>query len=59
MKKSKKHFYKKWQVSIIELQSSEGKKYKVTRCLPELHVSETKMFNSKKEAKNQFDEWLS
>lgn len=59
MKKSKKHFYKKWQVSIIELKSIDGKKYKVTRHLPELHVSETKMFNSKKEAKNQFDEWLS
>ncbi|MEK6886991.1 MAG: hypothetical protein AABW88_04105 [Nanoarchaeota archaeon] len=48
-----------WEVSIIELQSSDGKKYKVTRSLPELHVSETKLFNSKKEAKDKFDEWLS
>ncbi|HIH39252.1 TPA: hypothetical protein HA219_00805 [Candidatus Woesearchaeota archaeon] len=59
MKKNKKHFHKKWEVSIIELSSSEGKRYKVTRSLPELHVSETKMFNSKKEARNKFNEWLS
>lgn len=58
MKKSEKHLNKKWEISIIELQNSKGKKYKVTRRLPELGVSETKIFRSKKKAKELFDEWL-
>jgi hypothetical protein len=56
--KYKKHLNKKWEISIIELQNSKGKKYKVTRHLPELKVSETKIFSSKKKAKKLFDEWL-
>ena len=59
MKITKKHFNKKWEVSIIEFENKEGKKYKVTRRLPELKVAETKIFDSKEEAKNQFDDWLS
>jgi hypothetical protein len=59
MNKSQKHLYKKWEISIIELQNSKGKKYKVTRHLPELEVSETRVFTSKKKAKELFDEWLS
>lgn len=56
----KKHLHKKWQVSIIELiRKDEVKKYKVTRRIPELLVSETKIFDTKEEAKKQFDEWLS
>ncbi len=58
MEKSEKHLNKKWEISIIELQNSKGKKYKVTRRLPELGVSETRIFSSKKEAKQLFDEWL-
>lgn len=58
MKKSEKHLNKKWEISFIELQNSKGKKYKVTRHLPALGVSETKIFNSKKKAKQLFDEWL-
>jgi hypothetical protein len=58
MRKSQKHLNKKWEISIIELQNSKGKKFKVTRHLPELGVSETKIFSSKKEAKQLFDEWL-
>lgn len=54
----KKHTIKKWEVSIIEFENRHGKKYKVTRRLPELSVAETKMFKGKKEAKRQFDEWL-
>jgi len=48
----------KWEVSIIELQENGKKKFKVTRRVPYLSVSETKVFESKEEAKKQFDEWL-
>jgi hypothetical protein len=58
MKKSEKHLSKKWEISIIELQNSKGKKYKVTRRLPDLSVAETRVFTSKKKAKALFDEWL-
>ena len=52
-----KHETKKWEVSIMELDNSH-KRYKVTRRIPELNVSETKVFDSKEEAKKQFWEWL-
>lgn len=55
---SLKHFVKKWEVSIIELQNSIGKKYKVTRRLPELSVSETIIFETKEDAVKKFEEWL-
>ena len=58
MKKTKKHPFNKGEISSIELEDSDGKKYKVTRRLPELSVAETKLFSSKKEAKKQFNEWL-
>ena len=58
MEKLEKHLNKKWEISIIELQNSKGKKYKVTRRLPELGISETRIFSSKNEAKQLFDEWL-
>ena len=54
----KQHPIKKWEISIIELEDSKSKKYKVTRRLPDMSVAETKMFNSKEETKKQFDEWL-
>ncbi len=54
----KKHPTKKWEISIIELEYPDGKKYKVTRRLPDLSVAETKIFSSKKEAKEQFNKWL-
>ena len=49
----------KWEISIIELKENGKKKYKVTRRMPELHVSETKIFMSKKKAIEQMREWLS
>lgn len=58
MTKIKKHQTKKWEVSITEFKNSVGKKFKVTRRLPELSVAETKMFRTKKKAKQQFDDWL-
>ena len=57
--KQAKHLTKKWEVSIMEYQDEAGKKYKVTRRIPELSVAETKIFDSKEKAKSQFEEWLS
>jgi len=58
MKISKEHLVKKKEVSIIELENDIGKKYKVTKRIPEMLVDETKIFRSKEEARKQFDEWL-
>lgn len=58
MSEIKKHPTKKWEISFIELKNSVGKKFKVTRRIPSLSISETKIFGSKKKAKEQFDEWL-
>ena len=58
MPKIKKHPTKKWEVSIIELHNHRGKKFKVTRRMPYMSVAETKIFNSKKKAIKQFNEWL-
>ena len=54
----KKHFTKKWEVSIIEIENKVGKKYKVTKRIPEMSVAETKVFRTKEDAKKQFEEWL-
>jgi len=40
----------KWEASIIELKKNGRKKYKVTRRFPEMSISETKIFRSKKKA---------
>lgn len=58
MEKTEKHPTKSWEISIIEFENHIGKKYKVTRRLPNLEVAETKVFRSKEEAKKQFDDWL-
>ena len=58
MKETKKHQTKKWEISIMETEDNEGKKYKVTRRLPEMSVAETKIFISKEKAIKQFNEWL-
>ncbi len=52
------HPIKSWEVSIVELQDFLGKKYKVTRRLPEMSVAETKIFRNKKKAKELFYKWL-
>ena len=54
----KEHLTKKLEVSIIEFENGEGKKFKVTRKMPHLSVAETKVFVSKEEAKKQFEGWL-
>ena len=47
-----------WEVTFIELRSNSIKRYKVTRGIPALSVSETKIFKSKEEATAQYNEWL-
>jgi len=47
-----------WEVTIMELKNGTGKKYKVTRRLPEMSVAETGFFASKESALKQFKEWL-
>lgn len=54
----KKHPITNWEVSIMELEDEIGKKFKVTRRLPNMNVAETKMFSNKIEAKKLFNEWL-
>jgi hypothetical protein len=51
-------YNKKCEISIIEFENHNGKKYKVTKRLPDMSVAETKIFETKEEAKKQFDEWL-
>ena len=58
MTKIKKYLTKKWEISILEVKNHKGKKYKVTRRIPEFSIAETKIFKSKKKAKKQFNEWL-
>ena len=58
MSEIKEDLTKKKEVSIVELENHIGKKYKVTKRIPDLSVAETKVFRSKEEAKKQFDEWL-
>lgn len=48
----------KWKVSIIELRDGRKISYKVTRRLPEMNISETKVFVSKENAMEQLEEWL-
>lgn len=58
MAKTKKHPIKKWEISMMEFQNHLGKKFKVTRRIPDMSVAETKVFRSKKRAKKKFDDWL-
>lgn len=58
MAETKQHLFKKWEVSIMEIQEGKIIKYKVTRRIAQLSVAETKIFTSKEEAKQQFEAWL-
>lgn len=58
MEETKKHITKKWEVSIMVLESEEGKRFKVTRRLPEVLAAETRVFDSLEAAKKLFNEWL-
>lgn len=46
------------EVSIIEIKEENLVKYKVTKRIPEVYVSETKIFKTKKAAIKQFRKWL-
>lgn len=58
MAEIKKSFSEKWVVSLMKLEDEEGVKYKVTRRIPDLSISETKIFKTKQEALEKFNEWL-
>lgn len=47
----------KKEVSIIEFRDN-GKKFKVTKRIPDMSISETELFDTKEEALRQFEEWL-
>jgi len=55
---AKKHITKKWEITLTELNTKIGKVYKITRNLPELSTTETRIFKSKNKAKELFNEWL-
>jgi len=42
----------------MKIQDEFGIKFKVTRRLTEMSVAETRIFDTKEEAKKQFEEWL-
>jgi hypothetical protein len=46
----------KWKVSIMELKNGKVQ-FKVTRTIPEMKVSETKLFDKKEDALRQLSEW--
>ncbi len=46
------------EVTMTHMKSENESFYKVTKRIPELSVSETKVFKTKKEALRQFNEWL-
>ncbi len=47
----------KWEISVMELKNN-GAKFKVTRRIPGMSIAETKLFDTKAEARKQFEEWL-
>lgn len=49
---------KRWEISIIKLKDDSNNRFKITRRMPEMKIAETKIFKSKKKAKEQFNEWL-
>ena len=55
---AKAHQTKNWEVSFAEIENGRGKLFKVTRRLPAMAVAETKLFRSKEQALQQFNEWL-
>ena len=59
MPKTKEHLTKKWEISLAEFENTAGKLFKVTRRLPKMAVAETKVFRSREQAMQLFNEWLS
>ena len=52
------NFMNKWEVSLAEFRDNGNRKYKLTRRIPGLSVSETKFFETKEEAITKMKEWL-
>jgi len=47
-----------WEVSLLQLTVRRGIKYKVTRRLPQVYISEIKIFSDKQKALQCLLEWL-
>ena len=47
-----------WIVSMIELDTLLGKRYKMTRRFPSLGVSDTRFFRTERAARRQYLRWL-
>ena len=47
-----------WEVSLLEYDVENKKKYKVIRRSKNHYKAETKIFDSKKDATKLFDEWI-
>ena len=47
-----------YEITIIELKSEQGKRFKVTRRMPIFAIAETKFFDSQEKAKEQLEVWL-
>jgi len=48
----------RWDITLTSYLADGKRVYKVTRRLPGMSVSETRIFKSKKSARKQFREWL-
>ena len=58
MRGDAKNLNSKWEVSIIELENSKGRLFKVTRKFPEMSIAETRILRNKEKAKKLFYKWL-
>ena len=48
----------RWTVSFMKFRGKSGMRFKVTRRIPAMGVSETRVFGSKSQAERQLKEWL-
>jgi hypothetical protein len=48
----------RWEYSIMKFEDHRGNIFKVTRRLPEMHISETRIFGDSRRAKEQLKAWL-
>lgn len=49
---------KKWEVSILELEEYREKRFKVIRKIPLELMFESKTFETREEARKQFEDWI-
>lgn len=57
MQEKEKH-RKKWEVSILELEEYREKRFKVIKKIPAELMFESKTFETREEARKQFEDWI-